>query len=59
MERFGKDGQKPSLTFGPCSGNVMVDVREKMLEQGDAKDTSQMGSMIGPILRLESHRLQS
>lgn len=40
---FGKDGQKPSLTFGPCSGNVMVDVRENMLEQGDAKDTSQMG----------------
>lgn len=31
------------MAFGPCSGNVMVDVRENMLEQGDAKDTSQMG----------------
>jgi hypothetical protein len=39
---YGKDGKKPWLTFGPCSGNVMVDVREKMLEQGDAKNTRWM-----------------
>lgn len=45
---LGKDGKKPSLTFGPCSGNVMVDVREKMLEQGDAKDTKRMGPGMWP-----------
>jgi hypothetical protein len=36
------DNSKPSLTFGPCSGNVMVHVRERMLEQGDAIDTKTM-----------------
>lgn len=38
-ERLGKDNQKPFLTFGACSGNVMEHVRDRMLEQGDALDT--------------------
>lgn len=38
---LGKDGQKPFLTFGACSGNVMKDVRDRMLEQGTPLDTRQ------------------
>jgi lysophospholipase L1-like esterase len=45
---FGKDGNQPILTFGACSGNVMKDVREKMLGQGPAKDTSKLGSRDNP-----------
>jgi lysophospholipase L1-like esterase len=45
---FGKDGKQPFLTFGACSGNVMEDVREKMLEQGPAKDTRNLGYFDNP-----------
>jgi lysophospholipase L1-like esterase len=33
------DGRTPDLTFGACSGNVMKDLREKQLKQGDPVDT--------------------
>ncbi|KAF2648272.1 hypothetical protein K491DRAFT_684818 [Lophiostoma macrostomum CBS 122681] len=45
---FGKDEKQPNLTFGACSGNVMKDVREKMLEQGPAMDTRKLMSKDNP-----------
>ncbi|KAH7074078.1 SGNH hydrolase-type esterase domain-containing protein [Paraphoma chrysanthemicola] len=34
------DGHKPSLTFGACSGNLMKDLRERQLTQGEPIDTT-------------------
>ena len=41
------DGKRPDLTFGACSGNVMKDLREKQLQQGDPVDTGK--NMFTPI----------
>jgi len=41
------DRKKPDLIFGACSGNLMKDVREKQLRQGDPVDTGR--NMFTPI----------
>lgn len=54
VQLSGKDGwksfndnAKPELIFGACSGNVMRDLREKQLKQGEPSDSDREQVPIG------------